>query len=282
MQTKIIKVNQLNFNVFDQGSGEPILLLHGFPDSLQVWRKLIPRLLGAGYRVIAYDQRGFGQTDAPLGVTNYRSRQIVSDLVGILQALQVTQKVKLIAHDWGANIGWRAILTQPELFSSYVTLGVGHPRAFAQAGGFEQLRKSWYALSFLFTGSAERLFSCHDWALFRKFTKYNPEATAHWLPDLQRPGRFTAALNWYRANLNPYYWEKHPAVQNATVSLPVLGIIGEQDPYLSYAQMQHSVYYAPNLTIIAVIGAGHWLQLENTELVFQKIRTYYQQLVTTF
>lgn len=88
MKTRIIKVAQLNFNVFDQGTGEPIVLLHGFPDSLKVWRQLIPHLLAAGYRVIAYDQRGFGTTDAPVGVTNYRSRNMIADLVGILRTLR--------------------------------------------------------------------------------------------------------------------------------------------------------------------------------------------------
>ncbi|MFC6169839.1 alpha/beta fold hydrolase [Loigolactobacillus jiayinensis] len=274
--TKIIKVNQLNFNVFDEGSGAPIVLLHGFPDSLQVWRKLIPRLLAAGYRVIAYDQRGFGKTDAPRAVTAYRSREMVADLVGILQALQVTTKVRLIGHDWGANIGWAAAIAHPDLFVSYVTLGVGHPNAYAKAGGWEQLRKSWYAVSFLVPGLAEKLYSQHDWALFQKFTRYQPEAKQHWLPDLKRPGRLTAALNWYRANLNPYYWEKRSAPTSRIVQLPVLGLFGEQDPYLSYAQMRHSRRYAPQLTVTALIGAGHWLQLDNTEFIFQRIMTFYK------
>ncbi|MFR0554521.1 alpha/beta fold hydrolase [Loigolactobacillus coryniformis subsp. coryniformis] len=275
MKTRIIKVDQLNFNVFDQGTGEPIVLLHGFPDSLKVWRKLIPHLLAAGYRVIAYDQRGFGATDAPIGVTNYRSRNMIADLVGILRTLHVTEKVKLIAHDWGANIGWGAVIAHPELFSSYVTLGVGHPTAYAKAGGFEQLRKSWYAVSFLASGWAEKLYSQHNWALFRKFTRNNPEASRNWLPDLQRPGRLTAALNWYRANLNPYYWESQAVKVDRTVDLPVLGIFGEQDPYLSYAQLHNSVRYAPQLKIVAIVGAGHWLQLENTTLIFQRIRQFY-------
>jgi pimeloyl-ACP methyl ester carboxylesterase len=111
--------------------------------------------------------------------------------------------------------------------------------------------------------------------LFRKFTRNNPEASRNWLPDLQRPGRLTAALNWYRANLNPYYWESQAVKVDRTVDLPVLGIFGEQDPYLSYAQLRNSVRYAPQLKIMAIVGAGHWLQLENTTLIFQRIRQFY-------
>ena len=63
--TKKIEVNSLNFYVFDKGSGHTILMLYGFPDSIKLWRKIIPSLLEHGYRVIAFDQRGFGKTDAP-------------------------------------------------------------------------------------------------------------------------------------------------------------------------------------------------------------------------
>jgi len=65
-----IQVNGIDLNVYVEGDGEPVLLLHGFPDSNYLWRGVIPRLVKAGYRVIAPDQRGFGESEAPEGKEN--------------------------------------------------------------------------------------------------------------------------------------------------------------------------------------------------------------------
>ena len=75
-----IRVGDVALNVQVAGEGGPVLLLHGFPDSLTVWREVTPQLVAAGYRVIAFDQRGFGESDAPAGVGNYRIDAIVADI----------------------------------------------------------------------------------------------------------------------------------------------------------------------------------------------------------
>ncbi len=74
IQGKNMMINGLNLNVVVEGEGEPVLLLHGFPDSNYVWRGVIPRLAEAGYQVIAPDQRGFGLSDAPEAVEERRER----------------------------------------------------------------------------------------------------------------------------------------------------------------------------------------------------------------
>ena len=65
MSTRMMKLGQFNFQITEEGSGEPLLLLHGFPDSARLWRHQIPSLVAAGFRVIAPDQRGFGASDKP-------------------------------------------------------------------------------------------------------------------------------------------------------------------------------------------------------------------------
>ena len=149
METYFIEANGQRFNVFDKGSGEPILLLHGFPDSIKVWRSVIPFLLNAGYRVIAFDQRGFGESSAPQNVDDYVIPSLIKDVINILEKLGIKEKVKLIGHDWGATLGWHCILSCPKYFSSYVAISVGHPSSYANDGGFEQEIKKWYILCFL-------------------------------------------------------------------------------------------------------------------------------------
>lgn len=92
-----------------------------------------------GFRTPTTSQRGFGMSDAPKGKENYDTELIVKDAVAVLDALNVS-KAKLVAHDWGAMIGWLLAGTYPERFESYTAISVGHPKAYASAG-FEQKKK---------------------------------------------------------------------------------------------------------------------------------------------
>jgi len=96
-----MQVNGISMNVVDQREGPAVLLVHGFPDDHRLWRYQAPALLAAGYRVIAPDMRGYGESDAPHGTRAYAVAELVADLVGVLDALGV-EHVKLVGHDWGA------------------------------------------------------------------------------------------------------------------------------------------------------------------------------------
>lgn len=204
-----IQVNGIALNVYVEGDGEPVFLLHGFPDSNYLWRGIIPRLVKAGYRVIAPDQRGFGESEAPEGKENYKIELIARDAVGVLDALDIP-RTKLVTHDWGAMIGWLLAGAYPERFENYTAISVGHPSAYASAG-FEQKKKGWYVLFFQLEGIAEKAVMAKDWALFRKTVHGRPEME-HWVEDLSRPGRLTAGMNWYRANLSSLWKASFPRV----------------------------------------------------------------------
>src|SRR5215831_19340129 len=104
--------SDLEFNVVVAGKGDPVLLLHGFPDSSQVWSAQIQSLSDAGYQVIAPDLRGFGDSAKPhdpdpaRDVGLYSLLRIVGDVVGIVTQLQLTKPVHVVGHDWGAVLGW--------------------------------------------------------------------------------------------------------------------------------------------------------------------------------
>lgn len=266
LPTTTLNINGLNLNVFDQGSGEPILLLHGFPDSLKVWRKVIPLLLEKGYRVISYDQRGFGESDAPAETAEYRIEKIAGDALALLKHFGVESKVRLVGHDWGAQIGWALSSAFPQFFSSYTAISVGHPSSYLNEGGFEQYKKGWYTTLNLNEGFAETMYSTNDWAVLRLFARNDEEVDTTWIPDLSRPGRLTAALNWYRANIDPQYAPEGAPRTPSKVEIPVTGVFGENDPYVSKAQMVNSKNYVNGpFTYREIAGGGHWLPLEVPE-----------------
>ena len=252
---KKINVHGIDLNVYIEGEGPPVLLLHGFPDSNELWRGIIPLLVSAGYQVIAPDQRGFGESDAPVGSKHYDMDQIASDSIALLNALGI-EKAHLVGHDWGAMIGWTLACNYPEHFYDYTAISVGHLEAYKRAG-WEQKRKGWYVLAFQLRFIAEMMFSAFNWAIFRKFARHHAECD-HWIKDLSRPGRFTASLNWYRANGKKLFSSKTP-----NCIIPVMGIWSEHDMALAEDQMVNSANYVDNnFRYERLDGYSHWVPID--------------------
>ena len=158
--TRKMKINGLSMNVLIAGEGEPVLLVHGFPDTHEVWRKQIPVLIEAGYRVIAPDTRGCGESEPPPGISGYKRELLVEDLRALLDALEI-DKVKLVGHDWGAVQGWQLTLKYPERIERYIPLSVGHPTAYS-GGGIVQKLRGWYVVMFQIPRFPEWLLTVGD------------------------------------------------------------------------------------------------------------------------
>jgi pimeloyl-ACP methyl ester carboxylesterase len=264
LQGERIEVNGLGFHVVDVGRGPVVLLLHGFPDSSHLWRHQVPALTEAGYRVIAPDLRGFGESDKPEETEAYALSIIATDVSGILDARDV-QQVFVVGHDWGAALSWLFAALFPDRVEKHVAMSVGHFSAFSNPS-MEQREKSWYMLLFQFKGIAEKLLTRDDWLLFRKFTRNHPELQK-WIGDLSRPGALTAALNWYRANVNP----KDMAAESPVlppVQAPTLGIWSTGDAYLTEEPMTRSGQYVDGgWRYERVEEASHWMQLDQPERI---------------
>lgn len=253
--TRVLRVNGIALNVLDAGSGPAVLLLHGFPDDHQVWRLQVPALVAAGYRVVAPDQRGCGDSELLPAVADYRLPLLVADIAALLDALGV-DKVQLIAHDWGAVIGWQFVMAHPGRVRQYIALSVGHPRAYAR-GGLAQNLKGYYVALFQLRGIAESLLRAGGWLALRVLTGL-PREAPQWIARLERPGRLTAALNYYRANLH-LLWRK----DYAPVKVPVTGIYSDGDRFLTRGQMRGSeAYCEAGFRCLELAGVGHWMTLE--------------------
>jgi len=259
-QCSMLRIGDVDLNVFDAGDGPAILLLHGFPDSLALWRDVIPALLERGYRVIAPDQRGFGLSSAPRGVRHYRIEYLVDDALAILDSLGVEQ-AHLVGHDWGAVIAWFLAGEHPARVRTLTAVSVGHPRAYANAG-IEQKRKGLYTFFFQLRGLTEWILSRNGFANFRKWVRNYPE-TDRWIRDLSRPGRLTAALNWYRANLRRMLMGRHPPCP-----VPTLGVWSTRDFALAESQMTRSEQYVTaSWRYERLEGPSHWIPLEAPEVL---------------
>lgn len=260
--SQILSVNGLRMHVMSAGEGPAVLLMHGFPDTHLVWRKQVGPLVNAGYRVIVPDMRGYGQTDAPGAVSAYRTKYICDDMLALLDAMGV-RKARLAGHDWGALIGWLLCMRAPERFEQYVALSVGHPAAFARAGLMQRLRSS-YMLWFMVPLLPEQSLSFNDFHAMHKFTRERGQHDI-WCRSLREPGRLTAALNYYRANVPRMML---PGGKFDPVSVPVMGIWSSRDVALTEEQMRDSAQFVTGgFRYERIEGADHWLQLTAADQV---------------
>lgn len=254
LKGRLIKVNNLKFNVVIEGKGPPVILLHGFPDSAYVWREQIKALSGKGYQVIAPDLRGTGDSEAPPRRKDYGIDIICSDVVALIDHLGI-EKASVIGHDWGAVTGWVFTGTYPERVNCYVALSVGHPKAYRS--NLEQLLRAWYTVLFQIPYVGEKSIKAFDWFLLRKLTNNHSEV-GHWSEDMNREGRLSLALNWYRANEIHMLFGNFPRIK-----VPVLGIWGSGDIFLSETAMLLSAKYvdAP-WRYERIEESGHWIPLD--------------------
>lgn len=258
---KRLEVDGLGFFVVDEGEGPPVVFLHGFPDTHRLWRNQIAALTQAGFRSIAPDLRGRGDSDMPERVEDYAIPLLVQDVAGIMDALGV-EKAAVVGHDWGAVLAWAVASFLPQRVEKLVAISVGHPAAFSRRT-IEQLARSWYMWLFQFD-TAEELFSKDDWKLFRESFATQGEKEEY-IEILSKPGRFTAGLNWYRANITPQSLVA-PPIELPPIQCPVMGVWGLGDAALSEKQMLDSKEFVTGeFRYERFDDAGHWIQLEQPE-----------------
>jgi pimeloyl-ACP methyl ester carboxylesterase len=237
-----IETNGITLSVSVEGpdDGRPVLLLHGFPDSANIWRHQVAALTAAGFRTIAPDQRGYRESDAPAGVEAYAAPNLAMDAVGVLDALGI-ERAAVVGHDWGASVAWLVATIFPDRVERLAVVSVGHPTAFFADAGFEQKQMSWYMLFYQAEGIAEEWLSRDGFANFRALAKDPVDFDAN-ASDMSKPGRLTAALNWYRATVGPAAFAA-PPLELPLVSCPVMGVWSTGDYALTELQMTASEQY---------------------------------------
>ena len=203
-----VTVETTNFTfeglVSGPATGEPVVLLHGFPSTSYQWRSQLQALADAGFRAFAPNQRGYSPDARPDGVNAYTYDLLAQDVFDIADALG-WEKFHLVGHDWGAFVSWAAAGIAPSRILTLTPISVPHPEAFAEAladPDGEQAQMSSYMEFFRSSGS-EHTFLDNEAELLKSIYSsagLSEKEMEPYLEVLGTPDALGAALNWYRAN----------------------------------------------------------------------------------
>jgi pimeloyl-ACP methyl ester carboxylesterase len=269
----MIKANGLRFRAMVDGpaDGEMVILLHGFPEGAESWSKQVDALAKAGILAVAPDLRGYGLSDAPEGVESYSIDHLAEDVRFIITAFG-RDAAHVAGHDWGAMVAWYFAGKFPEMTKTLTALSVPHPAALAAAGQSDedQQARSRYVGLFLMEGKAEEVLAGDDYRRLKSMFALGPNPDAvprgivdHFTRSVSRPGRLTAALNYYRANLVAGGGAWETPIRIGPITMPTTLLWGDQDPALGRTAAEATGQQVDGQYTLEVLeGAGHWLQFE--------------------
>ena len=264
-----LAANDPTFVADSTGEGDTVaLLLHGFPECRLSWTRQLPALAALGWRAVAPDTRGYGESSRPQGKQPYRIEHLVADAEALFQTLGAGRRI-LIGHDWGVVIAWQAALRDVPL-DGLVILNAPHPARFAQEiRTWNQRKRSWYMAFFLLPFLPEWLMTRgHGYPLIRDLQRQSANFPADLLETMRRnvtaPGAATAMLNYYRANV-PRFARGVPILR--PIECPTLLLWGEDDIYLSRTLASGNEAFVANLTVKRLPGVSHWIQEDASEEV---------------
>jgi pimeloyl-ACP methyl ester carboxylesterase len=267
----------LTFDVRDAGpaDGEPVVLLHGFPQDARAWDRVAPVLHGAGLRTLAPDQRGYSPMARPRARSAYRSRELVDDVLALLDTAGL-ERAHVVGHDWGAAVGWALAAWHPDRVRTLTALSVPHPGAMAKAlVTSDQALRSYYMALFQVPVLPERLLLAAGGAPLRRALRHGglpAELADHYVARMREPGALTAALNWYRA----LPWSGREPV--GRVRLPTQLIWGARDAFLGRTGVEQTEQFCRGEYRLEVLEEhSHWLPElaaeRVAELVVAQVRT---------
>lgn len=286
LEKQFISVGDIKVHVVIAGNpdGEPIFLLHGFPEFWYGWRHQIPYLVEQGYRVIVPDQRGYNLSDKPKGVNNYTIDILAQDVVNLASALGY-EKINLVGHDWGALVAWWVATLFPDKLKKLAILNVPYPTVLIEQwaqGNLLQMFKSWYIGFFQLNLIPETLLSLGDYSVFEQSIRKSALPTTFSDEDIEayrrawsQPNAVTSMINWYRAIARSGM--ENDLQKKRQITTPTLMLWGEKDKFLGKELAQPSIELCLDGELIFYPNATHWLQHDAAESVNQELHRFISQ-----
>jgi pimeloyl-ACP methyl ester carboxylesterase len=276
---RTVEANGIHLHIAERGEGPAVLLCHGFPESWYSWRHQLAALADAGFRVIAPDMRGYGQSDQPEAIEHYTLLHLVGDMVGLIDALGIEQAA-IAGHDWGAPVAWHAALMRPDRFRAVIGLSVPYrprtsavptsvmPRSddaifyqlyfqtpgVAEAELERDVRATLAKILYAASGDAPRLPGATggEVAMVPRGAGFLtripvPDRLPAWLSETDLDfyaaefarAGFRGGLNWYR-NVDRN-WELLAPLANAKVMVPALYMAGDRDLVVAFRNMDKAI-----------------------------------------
>ena len=295
-----VESNGLRMAVYEQGRGPAVILLHGFPELAFSWRHQLPALADAGFRAIAPDQRGYGRTTVPPNVSDYRVSELIADLHGLLDALDL-ENATFVGHDWGALVLWQMAMLAPERIDKLIILNIPHfPRLPVEPIGMirELLGNDYYIVNFQDSDEADQVFNSdprhfincmmrRNQITREQFDKLPPEHQVisllrsvksphasgealltkkeldYYATAFARSG-FSGPINWYR-NWT-HNWEQLEGVDQR-IDIPTLFIGAVDDVVIGLHHIDGMKPLVRDLSIHILDDCGHWTQQEKPKEV---------------
>lgn len=263
-------VHGVRLHYAETGSGELVLLLHGFPEFWYSWRHQLDAL-GKHFHVVAPDMRGYNLSDKPSRVEDYRVDEIAKDVVGLIDHFGAAKAV-LVGHDWGATIAWVVAQRFSERVLKLAVMQVPPAAVWRANMSLRQVLCSWYMLLFQLPGIPEWMINRKNMAAIeRAFTKsvirkgsFSAAEIENYKEALRQPGAITSALNYYRANISRLASRgSNSAPPNDRTRVPTLFIFAEQDAAILPQTVRGVADYvdAP-FRELRIKDSGHWVQNE--------------------
>lgn len=251
-----VKARGLTFEVAEGGpsDGQPVLLLHGFPQDRREFDLLLPRLHAAGLRTYALDQRGYSPGARPSGVGQYRIGEPVADALAVLDALGV-ESAHVVGHDWGAQVAWLLAGRHPERVRTLTAVSIAHPRALMLALRVRPSQRARFAYFQVFRSAiAEKLLLGGGALVMRRMLgALGPRADLY-VKAMRRPGRMTAALNWYRA------YRADDVADLGEITVPTTFVWSDQDGVTGLtAALRTADWVSADYQLVAMRGVSHWI-----------------------
>ena len=264
----------LRMHVVEAGppDGDPVLLLHGWPQHWYMWRHQIPALARAGYRAIAPDMRGFGRTEAPPG--GYDKDNMATDVLNLMDAMGVA-RVKLLAHDWGGWSGFILCARAPERIERYVALNIPHLWAKADPRTLLNIWRFWY-MAVIASPLGPRLLQNRPEFVRRVIqgSSPNPQAWADedlaaFVEPLREPARAHASMQLYRTFLTREFGPVAGGrYQQTRLTVPTKLLFGTEDFAIPKTFFRRPTReFADDFTIEFIPDTGHFIAEERPELV---------------
>jgi pimeloyl-ACP methyl ester carboxylesterase len=251
--------NGLTFDVLDAGpaDGEPVVLLHGFPQDKGAWDRVSPALHQHGLRTLAFDQRGYSPMARPRGRAAYRLRETTADVLAVLDAAGL-ESAHVVGHDWGGIVAWALGAWHPDRVRTLTALSVPHPAAMARAMvTSDQALRSYYMGLFQLPVLPERLLLAGDGAALRRMLHSGglpSDVVDRYVVRMREPGALSAALGWYRA----LPWSSRDPV--GMVRVPTLHVWSTGDAFLGRAATEASERFVDAPYRLEVLDdVSHWI-----------------------
>ena len=273
-------INGIKMHYVTIGEGPLIVFLHGFPEFWKSWKHQIS-FFSKKFKVVALDMRGYGETERPIQVEEYRIEKLARDVTELIDSLG-QKKATVVGHDWGGAVAWATAMMNPSFVEKLIVMNAPHP-AIVQRNAFRnyaQMQKSWYMFFFLLEKAPEKVLSSNNFEILKHMfeisikrkDRFSLSDIEEYVSSWSKEGGITGGLNYYRANLNEEFWGNlGESIPFPKIKIPTLQIWAEDDMFLGKELTEGTkefVVDAP-FSLNVIPNCGHWVQQEAPEEVNQ-------------